>query len=288
MLAVWQLGEGDQSMRGEGHRRTASDGAAVLRLCDVEVRHGNRATLSVAEFTVARGEVVALIGPNGAGKSTLLHVAALLRYPDRGRIELAGVAATRRTVGALRRCLTMVFQAPLLFDVDVLTNAASGLRFRGIGRREAEARALDWLHRFGVGDLARRTPRTLSGGEAQRVSLARAFAVAPALLLLDEPFAALDAPTRAALVPELSHHLRATQTAALVVTHDQSEAGRLSRHREHPRGDSRRGWAGARSGQAGRHGDTDRGLSRARERLPPWAAGRGGAAGRVGHGPRRG
>jgi tungstate transport system ATP-binding protein len=197
---------------------------AVLRLRDVVVRYARNPALSVAEFAVAPGEVVALIGPNGAGKSTLLQVAALLRQPDAGEVAIGGVVATRRTAASLRRHLTMVFQAPLLFDVDVLANAASGLRFRGVGRREAEARALAWLTRFGVAHLARRVPRTLSGGEAQRVTLARAFAVEPALLLLDEPFAALDAPARAALVPELARHLRETRTAAVVVTHDREEA----------------------------------------------------------------
>jgi tungstate transport system ATP-binding protein len=124
----------------------------------------------------------------------------------------------------------MVFQAPLLFDVDVLANAASGLRFHGVGRRAAEDRAHDWLNRFGVIHLARRSPRTLSAGEAQRVSLARAFAIEPDLLLLDEPFAALDSPTRAALVPELARHLRETGTAAIIVTHDQEEALALGDH----------------------------------------------------------
>ena len=196
----------------------------VLRLKHVVVRQGEHVTLSVDELTVDPGEVVALVGPNGAGKSTLLQVAALLRRPDQGEVRIGGFRVTRRSSGALRRRMAMVFQAPLLFDVDVLTNAASGLRFHGVGRRAAEDRARDWLASFGVVHLARRSPRTLSAGEAQRVSLARAFAVEPDILLLDEPFAALDSPTRAALVPELARHLRESGTAAIVVTHDQEEA----------------------------------------------------------------
>ena len=164
------------------------------------------------------------MGPNGAGKTTLLHVAALLQWPETGEVWIGGERATRRRARVLRRRTAMVLQAPLLFDVSVLTNAASGLRFRGTGRREAERRAMDWLERFGVGHLVRQNARRLSGGEARRVSLARAFAVEPELLLLDEPFAALDPQTREALVPELATRLRETQTTAVIVTHDPQEA----------------------------------------------------------------
>ena len=212
----------------EDGRREAEGGARsdppALELRGIEVRHGDRMTLNVPELTVAAGEVLALLGPNGAGKSTLLQVAALLHRPTRGEVRIGGEPATRRRVLALRRQIAMVFQDPLLLDIDVLANAASGLRFRGVGRRDAERVAAVWLDRFGVAHLARRGVRGLSGGEAQRVALARAFAVDPALLLLDEPFAALDAPTRAALAPDLAARLRETRTAAVVVTHDQAEA----------------------------------------------------------------
>ena len=197
---------------------------SALRLSAVEVRQGRRVTLRVPDLVVPVGEVLALVGPNGAGKSTLLHVAALLRRPDEGEVWIGAERATRYRERALRRRIAMVFQAPLLFDVGVLTNVASGLRFRGVSRREAERRATAWLDRFGVEHLAGRPARALSGGEAQRVSLARAFAIEPDLLLLDEPFAALDAPTRAALLPDLAAQLRQTGTAAILVTHDHREA----------------------------------------------------------------
>ncbi|MGH2534416.1 MAG: ABC transporter ATP-binding protein [Thermomicrobiales bacterium] len=196
----------------------------VLRMVGIEVRRDRRAVLDVPELTVAAGETVAIIGPNGAGKSTLLQVAALLVWPDAGEVWIGGEVATRRGTVALRRRLAMVFQSPLLFDVSVLENVASGPRFHGVGRREAKERARDWLTRFGVDALADRPARAISGGEAQRVALARAFAVEPALLLLDEPFAALDAPTRAELLPDLATRLRETGVAAVIITHDPAEA----------------------------------------------------------------
>ena len=200
----------------------------ALRLDGVRVQYGKRLALQVPDLTVATGEVLAVVGPNGAGKTTLLHVAALLRRPEHGTVWLAGERATLRNARRLRRRTAMVLQSAHLFDVSVLENAALGLRFRGVGRRDAQRQALVWLERFGVAHLAGATARTLSGGEAQRVSLARAFVVEPDLLLLDEPFSSLDAPTRARLVPELALHLREHRVAALVVTHDEQEARTLA------------------------------------------------------------
>jgi tungstate transport system ATP-binding protein len=112
----------------------------------------------------------------------------------------------------------------LLFNVRVLENVTSGLAFRGVSHHEADSRGKAWLAKFGVEHLASRPARALSGGEAQRVALARAMAVDPILLLLDEPFGALDAPTRSAIVPDLVRNLRETGTAAIIVTHDFEEA----------------------------------------------------------------
>src|SRR5215218_2703159 len=208
--------------------RTGDGSGPVLRLCGVNVRYGDRVILDLPELSVAAGEVVAIMGANGAGKSTLLHVAALLQRPQTGEVWIAGERATPRTSRRLRRATAMVLQEPLLFDVSVVANAASGLRFRGVRRQEAERRARQWLAEFGVCHLATQSARTLSGGEAQRASLARAFAVEPQLLLLDEPFAALDPATREALVPELAARLRETRTAAVIVTHDVAEARALT------------------------------------------------------------
>jgi tungstate transport system ATP-binding protein len=197
---------------------------AVLRLREIVVRRGERATLRVPGFEIHRGEIVTLAGPNGAGKSTLLQVAALLLKPESGQVWIGGELAQAKRAVALRRRIAMVFQSPLLFNVRVLENVTSGLRFRGVNRQVAEQQGKAWLARFGVEHLAERPARALSGGEAQRVALARAMAVDPILLLLDEPFGALDAPTRSAIVPDLIRNLRETGTAAIIVTHDFEEA----------------------------------------------------------------
>ena len=122
----------------------------------------------------------------------------------------------------------MVFQEPLLFDTTVFENVAAGLKLRGLPNDEIARRAGESLERFKVGHLAGRSARTLSGGEAQRVSLARALAVAPEILLLDEPFAALDPPAREGLIEDLGHTLRETGTTTVFATHDRSEAQRLA------------------------------------------------------------
>jgi tungstate transport system ATP-binding protein len=187
--------------------------------------HGDAGSLlEVDHFAVVPSETLALVGPNGAGKTTLLHVAALLRRPEAGSVTILGQTATTRNAAILRRVMSVVFQEPLLFDVRVLANAAAGLRFQGRPRVEAETRARTWLERFGVGHVADRQARRLSGGEAARVALARAFATEPVLLLLDEPFSALDAPTRTSVLPALRQRLHETGAAAVLVTHELDEA----------------------------------------------------------------
>lgn len=197
---------------------------SVVHLHDVLVRANGRSILDIPRFSVDAGETVALVGPNGAGKTTLLHVAAFLKRPDRGSTSVLGQPITAANAASLRRAIAVVFQEPLLFNVSVLDNAAAGARFQGQSRAEAERRAHLWLQRFGVDHLAERRARGVSGGEAARVALARAFATSPTILLLDEPFSALDAPTRTALLPALRTQLRETGAAAVLVTHDLEEA----------------------------------------------------------------
>jgi tungstate transport system ATP-binding protein len=200
-------------------------GIPYLRVSDLAVRRGGRVVLEVEALELPRGEILALIGPNGAGKSTLVTTLALLERPVSGTIVLNGTPVDwRRGLLAARRRQAIVFQEPLLFDTTVAENVASGLKLRGVPAAERTARVELWLRRLGIAHLAGRQARTLSGGEAQRTSLARALVLEPELLLLDEPFAALDAPTREALADDLLPLLRETATTTVLVTHDRDEA----------------------------------------------------------------
>jgi molybdate transport system ATP-binding protein len=175
-----------------------------------------------AAATADPGQVVALIGPNGAGKTSLLRAVAGL-VPHEGTVsvdgrEWSGVAVRERPVG-------MAFQDQLLFPhLSALDNVAFGPRSRGVGRDEARRTAQEWLDRFAVGDLSGRKPRQLSGGQAQRVSIARALATHPQVLLLDEPFAGLDVGVATSLRVELARHLSSYDGIALLVTHDAIDA----------------------------------------------------------------
>ncbi|MDN5346492.1 MAG: tungstate transport system ATP-binding protein [Clostridia bacterium] len=196
-----------------------------LRVQNLEVVKGGRSVLALKELEVKEGEVLALIGPNGAGKSTLLMVLSLLEKPGKGEVFFAGQRVFYRRDELLRwrRRLAVVFQEPLLLNTSVFANVAAGLRFRGLPRREIKERVEKWLHLLGIAHLAGRRPHELSGGEAQRVSLARALALEPEALFLDEPFASLDAPTRLNLLYELKEILRQTGITAVFVTHDFTE-----------------------------------------------------------------
>ncbi|HTO12950.1 MAG TPA: ABC transporter ATP-binding protein [Candidatus Binatia bacterium] len=200
----------------------------LVALRDVRLRYAGGFTLEVAELDVRPAEVLAVIGPNGSGKSTLLRVLGLLERPDAGVVSVGGRAVDARDGLAERRRMVTVFQDPLLADTTVAANAALGLGFRGIRGSAAERRVRGWLERFGVAALAERPARTLSGGEAQRVALARALVLEPEVLLLDEPFASLDAPSRTALIGDLGAVLRQERVATVLVTHDRGEAQALA------------------------------------------------------------
>jgi len=167
------------------------------------------------------------VGPNGAGKSTLLQVAALLLKPASGEVLFDGVPVKGSPL-AVRRRLAVAMQDALLVDGTVLENVALGLKLRGVGRKARAEAARAWLRRFGIEGIAERPAARLSGGEAQRASLARAFAVQPEVLFLDEPFGGLDEPTRRALLDDLAAVVRETGVTTVFVTHDRDEALHLA------------------------------------------------------------
>jgi tungstate transport system ATP-binding protein len=202
---------------------------AILYARNLRVVRAGVTILDIPEFTVRAGEVLSLIGPNGAGKTTLLQNLCYLHRQFEGEIRFKDkVIGKDYKISNYRQRVAMVFQEPLLFDTTVFKNVASGLKFRGVDKKDIERRVAENLERFGITHLRDRSARTLSGGEAQRTSLARAFATRPEILFLDEPFASLDPPTRENLLEDLERALRESSTSAILATHDRMEALRLS------------------------------------------------------------
>lgn len=195
-------------------------------MIEVAVRKALRDLTVEVELAFARG-ITVLAGPSGAGKTTVLRMIAGLARPDAGRIVLAGrvLDDARTHVAPFLRDVAYVFQEYALFPhLDVLDNVAFGLAARGAGTAERRAAAREQLARLNVERLAAARPGALSGGERQRVALARALAVRPQALLLDEPFAALDAGTRAHVRDELRATLASLDIPVVLVTHDDADA----------------------------------------------------------------
>ena len=196
----------------------------ILEISDLVIVREGQEILNLDQLNVYKGETLAVIGPNGAGKSTLLLALSRLLEPVSGLIKFRGQPIEGMDDLDYRRQLALVLQSPLLLDKSVYDNVAEGLRYRRVGRGEIDMRVKEWLGKLGVEHLSRRSAGKLSGGEAQRVSLARAFAIQPQLLLLDEPFSALDAPTRARLLEDFQALLAATDVTTIFITHDLDEA----------------------------------------------------------------
>jgi tungstate transport system ATP-binding protein len=202
---------------------------AILEIRNLQAKRGGVTVLDIPTLDIRAGEVLSLIGPNGAGKSSLLLVLACLLPWRQGTLRFHETPVTAGNgVLAYRRKISMVFQEPLLFDATVHENVASGLKLRGLSRSNILSMVPECLERFGIVHLADRHARKLSGGEAQRTSLARAFAIKPEMIFLDEPFSSLDPPTRDGLIEDLQRILRETGTTAVMATHDRLEALRLS------------------------------------------------------------
>jgi len=212
---------------------SAESGAPVIEATGLKQRFGDRTVLDVESLAVAPREVLGVLGPSGSGKSVLLRALNLLEPPSQGTIrfngeEIQGLAGRSRV--EVSRRMAMVFQDPLLFRGVVRDNVAYGLKVRRVPADERERRVREALAVVGLTDRAGSNVATLSGGEAQRVAVARALVIEPEVLLFDEPFANLDAPARRSLQDETKSILDERRMTAVFVTHDQEEAARMADH----------------------------------------------------------
>jgi tungstate transport system ATP-binding protein len=199
----------------------------ILEIHELLIQRNGRDALKINHLEIKKGETLAVVGPNGAGKSTLLLALARLLPAVRGDIRLHGKRQREWSDLEYRRHIAFVFQDPLLMDMSVRDNIALGLKFRRMDKQETAERVHKWANAMGVGHLLKRRAGQLSGGEAQRVSLARAFVLDPELLLMDEPFSAVDPQTREKLLEDLSKVLTHERRTTIFVTHNLKEAAQF-------------------------------------------------------------
>lgn len=201
--------------------------SAFLTIEGIRHSYEGRQVLAVDGLELGEREILAVVGPNGSGKSTMLRIINMLEKPDAGEITFwNGVrlsAMSRQEKKGLSRQMAMIFQEPLLFKRSVRANIAYGLRMRGIPREEREGMVGEMLERLNISELSQRDAMTLSGGEAQKVTLGRAMVLQPRLLLMDEPLASLDVPARKSLRADISRLVREMGVTAVYVTHDYHE-----------------------------------------------------------------
>ncbi|MFE9675195.1 ABC transporter ATP-binding protein [Streptomyces sp. NPDC006259] len=204
---------------------TTSPPGPLLTAHDLRKAYGPTLALDGAEFSIHPGEVVAVMGPSGSGKSTLLHCLAGIVPPDSGSItydgqELATMSDARRS--ALRRSeFGFVFQfGQLVPELTCVENVALPLRLNGAPRKDAERTALGWMERLEVDDLRDKRPGEVSGGQGQRVAVARSLVTGPRLLFADEPTGALDSSNGERVMELLTEAARSTDAAVVLVTHE--------------------------------------------------------------------
>lgn len=199
----------------------------MLEILDIRKEAGGQRILEGVDLSIAEGEFFSLLGPSGCGKTTLLRILAGLETADRGEIRLNGERVD--TLPPQRRPFNMVFQKYALFPhLSVLDNIGYGLKLKGLPKDEIRRRSESVLERVGLRAMAGRRPETLSGGQAQRVAVARALVNEPQVLLLDEPLSALDQKMREHMQGELRDLQRSLKLTFVYVTHDQDEAMALS------------------------------------------------------------
>ncbi|MBE0680460.1 MAG: ABC transporter ATP-binding protein [Anaerolineales bacterium] len=199
----------------------------MISIKNLLVQRNGRDSLKIESLTIKKGETLAVVGPNGAGKSTFLLTLADLLKPVRGEVRFHEKPLKEWDELEYRRKIAFVFQDPLLMDMSVKDNIGLGLKFRGVKKEAAREQVFKWSKAMGVDSLLNRRAGQLSGGEAQRVSLARAFVLDPELLLMDEPFSAVDPQTRSQLLKDLSKVLAQDHRTTIFVTHNLKEAAQF-------------------------------------------------------------
>ncbi len=200
-----------------------------IRLEGMEYHVPGKKILTIPHLTIEKGITYGIMGPNGAGKSTLLKILALLDAPSKGDLYFNGERIlTNKVTLEQRRKVAIALQQSLLLNTSVFNNIALGLKIRKVPRHGINEKVYHWLETFNIPDLADKHAYQLSGGEAQRVNLARAMILEPQLLCLDEPFSALDFPTKMKLIHEFKSILSSTGTTAIFVSHDLLEMQSLT------------------------------------------------------------
>ncbi|MFT4164577.1 MAG: ABC transporter ATP-binding protein [Microlunatus sp.] len=201
----------------------AAGQGATVQLREVTKRYGEKTVLDALDLDIVGGELLALLGPSGCGKTTSLRILAGLETATSGSVRIDGRDVTGESV--TQRGIGIVFQAYSLFPhMTAAENVAYGLRIRKQPKAQRTARAMELLESVGLTEHAEKYPRQMSGGQQQRVALVRALAIAPQVLLLDEPLSALDAKVRVQLREQIRYIQQTEGTTTLLVTHDQEEA----------------------------------------------------------------
>lgn len=196
----------------------------MIRLENIQYTKKDRTILSVPSLSITQGEILGMMGPNGAGKSTLIKILSCLQAPTAGKLYYKNAELpVSRIPLEQRRKWAVVLQQTLIFDTTVFHNVAAGLKIRKVPRSQIKQKVDFWLEQFGISHLAKKNAHQLSGGEAQRVNLARALILDPEVLYLDEPFTALDYPTKVKLLKDFKAIIKQTKTTTIFVSHDVTE-----------------------------------------------------------------
>lgn len=196
----------------------------LIKLENIYFGNTEKTIIHVPSLEIKKGEIVGVIGPNGSGKSTLFKVISMLETDITGDYYFEGVKINPKDQNLeIRRRMSYVMQKSYLFTTTVYENVAAGLKVREVPKAEIAAKTEFWLDRLGITHLAKRYPENLSGGEAQRVNLARALATDPEILFLDEPFTGLDYPTKVDIITELKEIIAEKHITCFFVSHELNE-----------------------------------------------------------------